>query len=198
MRVFLLAVALVLLIVFLFFVKLVHTVHAQEPQANVAEITVFGEIRDGMAIHAAGKLIAACEEPGNGPILIVLNGPGGDIDAGGMIIDAMQHCTKHPVNTLCIGACQSMDAIIFEYGKTRTMWPRAFLMLHNGYLNASGSLPQVANQVKLWNSYIPVYEHEIAARAGMTYEQYRALANDQWYVRADDAVKAGLADAVQH
>lgn len=198
MRTFLLAIALFLVLVACVFLKFARIAQAQPAQQpNIAEITVFDEIKPDMAIHVAGKLIAACEEDGDGPILLVIAGPGGDITAGNMIVDAMQHCTKHPVNTLCIGPCESMDAIIFEYGKTRTMWPRAFLMFHRAFVGGQGSLEQVANQLRLWNTYVPAYEHDIAARAGIPFDVYRQRTNDQWYLRADEAVKAGLADSIE-
>lgn len=59
----------------------------------------------------------------------MIDSPGGDIGAGNVIASAMMISTR-PVDTLCIGTCESMGAMLFQMGRTRYMWPRAWLMLH--------------------------------------------------------------------
>ena len=170
---------------------------AQQPAKPhyVAEVNIFGEITEESAIHVAGQLVSACTEDGTDPILMVINSGGGDILAGAMIIDAMQECS-HPVDTLDIGEAQSMAAMIFEYGHHREMWPRALLMMHDARLTIGGSPQQARNTLNMVDRYISELEHYVAARAELTYQQYRARASDIWYLRADEAIAAHLADEV--
>lgn len=161
----------------------------------IAEVNIFGEVTEEMAIQIAGKLAGACAADGTDPILMVIDSPGGDIAAGNTIIDAMQLCA-HPVDTLDIGEAQSMAAFIFEFGHHRTIRPRAFLMFHRASLGAEGSPEQVRSRLDFWDKYIPAYEHYVADKAGISFQEYRDLTSRIWYLTADEAIKQHLADEI--
>ena len=64
-------------------------------------------------------------------ILVELNSPGGDIEAGFAIIDSIELCKK-PVTTRVMGQAASMAALILASGHKREALPRATIMVHEG------------------------------------------------------------------
>lgn len=161
--------------------------------AHACTVTLFGEIDMKLAQETAAS-IYACDKQDEFTTLFI-NSPGGSVVAGGMIVDAIR-LAKHPVYTVDIAEAASMAAIIFEAGSKRIMWPHSFLMLHQARLMLSGSPEQVASELKLYGSYVPEYERLIAGKAQITVEQLRKVCADEWYLRADEAVRAHLADEV--
>src|SRR5580658_4482849 len=71
-------------------------------------IKINGEIDDEMAADIAGKLLLI-----DGPVVLVLNSPGGDVDAMNDIIEEVR---DHSPENLCIisGKAASAAGIIFE------------------------------------------------------------------------------------
>lgn len=64
-------------------------------------------------------------------IIVEINSPGGDIEAGFAIIDSIQLSTK-PVTTRVVGVAQSMGSLILASGQTREAAPNSSIMVHQG------------------------------------------------------------------
>lgn len=64
-------------------------------------------------------------------IIVEINSLGGDIEAGFLIIDSIDLCSK-PVTTRVTGQAMSMGALILAAGVKREALPNAQVMLHPG------------------------------------------------------------------
>ena len=81
----------------------------------------------------------------NNDINLYINSPGGDVMAGLAIIDTM-NIIKSNVNTICIGSCYSMAAIILICGNKgkRAMLPNSEIMIHEvGITHIDGQTKEV-------------------------------------------------------
>ena len=68
------------------------------------------------------------------PIDVLINSPGGEINAGLLMYDVIQ-ASKAPIRTYCIGTAYSMGAVLFACGiHGRYMLPHSELMLHEPLL----------------------------------------------------------------
>ena len=102
----------------------------QKPQIKdespIKLIPLFGEIEDSSVKDIVSILLKEQRKD----ILLVINSPGGSIDAGRAVIDAMQWCKK-PVYTLALGGCYSMAFQILLYGKKRFSTQYSTFMYHD-------------------------------------------------------------------
>lgn len=102
----------------------------QKPQVKdefpIKIIPLFGEIEDSSVKDIVSVLLKEQRKD----ILLIINSPGGSIDAGRAVIDAMQWCKKS-VYTLAIGGCYSMAFQILLYGKKRFSTPYSTFMYHD-------------------------------------------------------------------
>ena len=95
-------------------------------ESPIKLIPLFGEIEDSSVKDIISILLREQRKD----IIIVINSPGGSIDAGRAVIDAMQWCKK-PVYTLALGGCYSMAFQILLYGKKRFSTQYSTFMYHD-------------------------------------------------------------------
>lgn len=88
-------------------------------------IYLFGEIGD----NNSKEVITAILDDDKKPILFFINSPGGDVDTGVAIMNAM--CwSKKEIYTVALGGVYSMAFHIFIYGKGRYALPNSLFMIH--------------------------------------------------------------------
>lgn len=78
-------------------------------------------------------------------IVVEINSPGGDIEAGMMIIDSIELCKK-PVTTRVTGQAMSMGALILAAGAQREALPHASIMVHQGSYRISAPYDEVETE----------------------------------------------------
>lgn len=163
------------------------------PNRNAA--TLYGDVDQDSANKVIAQIHEANAKDSAAPIYLYINSRGGDILAGGMIVDAMT-ASRRPIYTVAIGQAASMAAVIHSYGAQRYMAPHAVLMFHNASMGAQDELPHMIQRVTLIYRMWSGYEQHIADRAGMPIDEFRAHEAAQWWLTADDAVEAHMADAI--
>lgn len=138
------------------------------------------------------------KDPGK-PITLVINSPGGSIDAGFAVWDAVKMITS-PVMTLVTGLAASMGSVLSlcaEKGK-RYATEHARIMIHQPSI--SGPIQGQATDldihakeiIKTKNQLIDLY----ASHTGKKKEEIeKALDRDTW-MSADEALKFGLLDKI--
>ena len=89
-------------------------------------IPLFGEITDESIKDATTALLRESKQD----VLLFINSPGGSIDAGRSLINAMQWC-KRDVYTIANGGIYSMAFQILLYGKIRFSLPHSLFMFHD-------------------------------------------------------------------
>lgn len=74
--------------------------------------------------------------------------------------------------------------------------PHAVLMFHNASMGAQDELPHLIQRVSLFVRICATYEQHISERSGMPVDEFRAHEAMQWWMTADEALAAGMADAI--
>lgn len=102
----------------------------------MAERKVFvqGEITQENACEFVKQILLLNTQDSKAPIDVLINSPGGEINAGLLMYDVIQ-ASPAPIRTFCMGQAYSMGAVLFASGKHgRYMLPHSELMLHEPVL----------------------------------------------------------------
>lgn len=157
-------------------------------------VILSGEVGE-QSREVAERIAKLAKEDGTSPIYLLLNSPGGSVLDGILVIQAIQ-ASKAPVVTVCTQICASMAAMIFEYGSTRYLGNKAFLMFHPASAGAQGELDKIVSRLTFFQSLISGIEAEIATRAGVSYSQYKVWSSSELWLFGEQAVKQGFADSI--
>lgn len=133
------------------------------------------------------------------PILLVINSPGGAIDAGFAIWDQIKMVTS-PVSTLITGLAASMGSILSLVApkKRRFATPRSRIMVHQPRLSgviqgqATDLEIQAKEMLKTRSTLITIYE-EATGRSFAEIE--KAIDRDTW-MTVEEALEFGLLDKI--
>lgn len=93
-------------------------------------INLSGEIDEEVAVEFV-KNIRLADHVTDKTITVLLNTPGGNVEQGMAIYDAIKECHS-TVITHAVGPCWSMGAVIFQAGDKRIISQNATLMIHVG------------------------------------------------------------------
>lgn len=129
------------------------------------------------------------------PIKILISSPGGDIDAGFQICDAMDIVTS-PIITIGMGF-QSMAVPIFMMGDERLLFKHARVMIHLPWAQIMGDESQVATASKQMTRMKERITDLMLAR-GVTKTRKQVLKDMErdFWMEADQAIKYGIAHKV--
>lgn len=131
------------------------------------------------------------------PIFLLIDSPGGSVLDGARMISAMQ-ASKAPVYTVCLQICASMAAMTLQYGKLRYAVDRSIVMFHPASVGGivQGELDKVVSRFSFLQRYVDKMDHYTAARAGLSYEQFKAKTSRELWIDAEDALQAKYIDGV--
>jgi ATP-dependent Clp protease protease subunit len=146
-------------------------------------------------ILIAQLLFLEADAPGR-EIQLYINSPGGVVQAGLAIYDAMQHITS-PVCTTCVGMAASMGCFLLAAGAPgrRSALPNARIMMHQpSQQGGGGSAADVEIQAKeILHNRAKLYEL-LGKHTGQVLERIeREFERDRWF-SADEAKRYGLID----
>lgn len=162
-------------------------------------IFIQGEITDEMSIEFIRQLMVLINEDAKKTIKILINTPGGEVNSGLLIYDAIQSC-KTPLELYCIGKAFSMGAIIFAAGRkgSRFVLENSEIMVHEPLLgNRVGGNSSSIKSIS--ESLIETKEklnNLLALHTGRTLEEIDEATRFDNYFKADEAVSFGLADKI--
>ena len=160
------------------------------------KIFLTDEINTQAATSIIKQLTVLDDADDSKPIRLYISSPGGIIDAGMSIIDAMT-TIKTEVDTFSYGLSASMAAVIFSCGKRRFMYPSSRLMIHDPLISETGG-----NALQLKAVSDSLLEHRenigklLARNTGKTLDEILELTSKDTYFNASEAVKFGLADEI--
>lgn len=158
-------------------------------------------LHDEVNHHTASLVIAQllfleAEDPKK-DITLYINSPGGQIQSGLAIVDAMHH-VKPDVATICTGMAASMGAVILSQGAKgkRYVLPNSEVMIHQPLTGIEGQ----ASDVEITAKHIlklkdKLYEM-LAAATGKTKAQLEKDGDRDYWMSSDEAKKYGIVDAV--
>lgn len=120
---------------------------------------------------------------------IRINSGGGSVMEGYDIFSAMLQ-TKMKCDTVNVGVCASMSAIIFQAGRKRTMMDYSLLMFHNPF-NDDGSVDN--GLIKIKESLITMVSNKCKKDTGEVSNIFQATT---WY-NSDEALFNNMCDVVE-
>ena len=130
-------------------------------------------------------------------ITVFINSPGGEINSGLLIYDAIVG-SKAPVRTICMGKAYSMGAVLFTCAKERFMLPNSELMLHQPLLG--GRVSGNASSIRSISDSLLETKRKlnklIAIHTGKTEKEIDEATGFDHYYSPDEAVDFHLADKV--
>ncbi len=155
-------------------------------------------IDDAVANLIIAQLLFLEGEDPERDVMVYVNSPGGSVDAGLGIYDAMQYI-KPPVMTICVGQAASMGALLLTAGTKgkRYALPNSRIMIHQPW----GGGPQGrATDVKIWtDELLKAYDKvaEIIVRhSGQPRDKVMADLQKDYFMSAEEAKAYGLIDEI--
>lgn len=155
-------------------------------------VLIFGEIGENSA-SIANRITSLSNN--DKPTLVLINSPGGSVLDGALIVSAIE-ASKTPVYTICLQLCASMAAISHGHGSKRLMVDRSILMHHQASGGVQGSVGQMQARLDTLSRYVYKMDASVAARAGMSLENFLLMTASEKWIDAEDAVSMGFADGL--
>lgn len=161
-------------------------------------IFLTGSIDSEMANAFLSQLLFL-EEESTEPITIYVNSPGGEVNAGLMIYDAIRG-SEIEINMICTGIAASMAAIILAGGQKghRYILKHSKVMIHepliaNGVGGTATSIKNISDSIletrKIVNGIL-------AEHTGKTIEEIDAATRFDNYMNAEEAIEFGICDVI--
>lgn len=124
-----------------------------------------------------------------------LNTPGGEVFDGIAIYEALK--SKGNVHIVVDSLAASIGSVIAMAGAPLTMAKNAQLMIHDGFSLVAGNAADMRKMADTLDKASDNIASIYAERTGGTVDHWRGLMRDETWFNADEAVQAGLANAVK-
>ena len=161
-------------------------------------IFIEGEIGAEAACEFARKVLLLNGEDREKPIDVLINSPGGEINAGMLMYDVIQ-ASPAPIRMFCIGSAYSMGAVLFACGNHgRYMLPHSELMLHEPLLGNrvggnSSSIKSISDSLLETRRRL---NRILARHTGRTEEEVEAATGFDHYFSPEESIDFGLCDEI--
>lgn len=173
------------------------TVSIEAKLLDKRKIWIEGEITEKLACNFIKQLLFLLAEDEKESIDILINSPGGNVNAGMLIYDALQSCTA-PVRLFCVGMAYSMAAVIFASGTTRYMLPNSKLMIHEPLIESgvggnSSSIKSISDSLQESKEKLVSLLVKHTKRKKQEVEE--AIRFDH-YFNAEESISFGMCDEI--
>lgn len=159
--------------------------------------TITGDINANTYHHVFSALHALNHD--TGPIKVVLNSPGGEVQQGFAIYELLKS-SENPVHIYGIGHVMSIASIILQAGEKRYMTPYCRFMVHNG--SVSYDKPMDVDKIKAHMKDIKmdadIYYDLLGSRSSITRSHIVQMCNRERYLSAQQCLEAGLIDGIEY
>ena len=132
-------------------------------------------------------------EVGNGPLLVEINSPGGNVWDGLSIYNQLRG-RKAPVTTRVVGIAASIASIIALAGDRVEMAEAALMMIHDPSGMASGTSEDMRKMADALDQHAQVLVGVYAKKTGRSPESIRAAMKSETWFTTSEAVAFGLVD----
>lgn len=134
------------------------------------------------------------------PIVIIMNNPGGDVNHGLAIYDAIRACKSH-ITIKVFGHAMSMGSIILQAADDRIMSPNSSQMIHYGALGVekeAKTVYKVVDEFKRIDKWMEkMYLKKIHEKQPQfSLSRLKGMLNNDTFLTAEQSIEMGLADKV--
>lgn len=163
-------------------------------------ILIAETITRDLAIRVMLLLREMEEDDPSAPIFMIIDSPGGDVQAGWTIYDSMNLC-KCPITTVCYGEAASIAAVIFANGTKgrRLMLEHSRLMIHQPWSSVNvmaikeSDLSEASDDLTKTRNEI---ERALSKASGIEVGRIHEICEHDFRMDAREAIDIGLADAI--
>jgi ATP-dependent Clp protease, protease subunit len=155
---------------------------------------------DGLMAERLLKNLSILEGLNSDPITIIMNNPGGDVNHGLAIYDAIKTARSH-ITIVVYGYVMSMGSIIFQAADERVMSPTASQMIHYGSLTVDGHAKttyKIADELKRIDKWMEkMYLERINEKQPLfKINRLKTMLDHDTFLTAEQSIELGLADKV--
>ena len=160
-------------------------------------IFVGTKINDAVANLIVAQMLYLESEDPEKDIVMYINSPGGVVTAGLAIHDAMQY-VRCDVQTVCVGQCASMGAVLLAAGARgkRQILPNGRVMIHQPHGGAGGTSSDIEIQAREIVKMRSQLNQILADATGKSFEDVERDTDRDRYLTAEDALAYGLVDRI--
>ena len=157
-----------------------------------------GTIDSDMANQFLSQLLYL-EQESEEPVTIYINSPGGEVNAGLVIYDAIQGSNLE-INMICTGMAASMAAILLAGGQKgkRYILEHSKVMIHEPLLanGVGGSATSIKNISESILETRKIVNGILAEHTGKSIEEINEATSFDNYMNAKEAIEFGICDAI--
>ena len=161
-------------------------------------VFVCGEINEEVSTLAVAQLLFLESENPKSEIFMYINSPGGEVDSGLAIYDAMQYISP-PVSTLAFGRAASMGALLLTAGAPgkRYSLPHCSLMVHQSMGGFRGRFSDVTIHYDHMKQRENTLRDILIKHTGRTGEEVSdAIRDGDKHLSPQQALEWGLIDKI--
>ena len=166
--------------------------------SSTNSVTFRGEVDDDSAAEVQLELMKLVAKRGflQYPIYLVMDSPGGSIDAGNNFIEFTK--TIPNLETVTIFAASMASAIVEHLPGRRNIIGSGILMFHRAKGGIQGQFEdgELESRLTLYKNIVRGMERRNAARMCISLESYKAQVKDELWILGSDAVSKKAADEV--
>ena len=129
------------------------------------------------------------------PIYLLINCPGGDLDAYASIC-SMIEISKTPVIGVAMGMVASAASLIYLSCHVRLALKSSYYILHKGSAALSGDFDNIMNSIDDYKREVEKMSNHILEHSNYTREEVESHICKDWYIRAPEALEKGLVDQI--
>lgn len=160
------------------------------------EIFLYDEIGPEWAgLIGASSVIAALSQMKDKHVTVRINSPGGSVDEGVSIFNALKRHAKG-VSTVVDALAASIVSYIFLAGESRTVAPNSAIMIHKPWGGTMGNAKDMRAYADILDGYESRIVPEYMAHSGKTESEILQLLEAETWYFGEQAVEAGLANSV--
>ena len=154
-------------------------------------------IDDQVANSIIAQLLFLESEDSEKDIIMYINSPGGEVNSGLAIYDAMQY-VKSDVSTVCVGMCASMAAVLLASGAPgkRYILPHSRVMLHQPHGGARGQATDIEISTREMLKIKDMNNIILANHTGQPEDKVKRDLERDFYMGAYEAIEYGVVDKV--
>lgn len=154
-------------------------------------------IDDQIANSVLAQLLFLESEDADKDIVMYINSPGGVVNSGLAIYDAMQY-VKCDVSTVCVGMCASMASVLLAAGAKgkRYILPHSRVMLHQPHGGVRGQATDIEITAREMLRLKEMNNKILSRHTGQAEDKIRFDLERDYYMGADEAIEYGVVDKV--
>jgi len=170
-----------------------------QPRASASEpatLQIFDQIGEdwfGGSGISAKAFSQALQDVGQGPLVIEINSPGGNV-WDGLGIYNMLRGRQAPVTTRVVGIAASIASIIALAGDTVEIADAALFMIHDPSGMVAGTSEEMRKMADALDQHAEVLAGIYSKVTGRPTSQIRAAMKEETWFTAQEAIQFGLAD----